>query len=293
MPEYEKNHYLPVFYLKGWCDPTGKVIRYHRPRHKVVASPVHPTGTGYERRLYWIEGAPEHLQHRIESQFMKEVDDRAARAARTLLTSKQTNLPIEIRRDFARFVMSLHVRTPLGLDKVRGMFSEAFTTQIKPSADGYAKERREADASTVLEWIRQKQPHLEGNAAKLLLPDLIDNQQIGNDFMNMRWVTLNIATVTRRTLLLGDNPLIRNRGLADPRCIWALPLSPTMLFLAAHNDEVLKPFLSGTFDKVVSETNSATVQCASASVFGNSTNQLRFVENRLRRRAKYTCSSAS
>jgi hypothetical protein len=31
MSEPIRHHYVPVFYLRQWCDATGKIIRYYRP----------------------------------------------------------------------------------------------------------------------------------------------------------------------------------------------------------------------------------------------------------------------
>ena len=54
----EKHHYLPVFYLKEWAGPDGRICEYSRPYDVVKPKRVHPGGTGYVRGLYAIEGLP-------------------------------------------------------------------------------------------------------------------------------------------------------------------------------------------------------------------------------------------
>jgi hypothetical protein len=57
MSEPIDHHHQPIFYLKGWCRPDGKVIRYSRPNgREVKSSPITPKNTGYEPRLYSLEG---------------------------------------------------------------------------------------------------------------------------------------------------------------------------------------------------------------------------------------------
>lgn len=64
------HHYLPVFYLRQWCDANGKVVHYYRPYKDIVASPIAPDNTGYEPRLYTLHGYPPEEAQVIETEFM-------------------------------------------------------------------------------------------------------------------------------------------------------------------------------------------------------------------------------
>ena len=58
------HHYLPVFYLRQWCNANGKVVRYHRPYKDVIASPIAPDNTGCEPGLYTLHGYPPEKRRR-------------------------------------------------------------------------------------------------------------------------------------------------------------------------------------------------------------------------------------
>jgi hypothetical protein len=61
-PKLPKHHYIPVFYLKQWAGPDGKVVAFRRPHgDRVVATQKPPTHTGYDRGLYWMDGGSERL----------------------------------------------------------------------------------------------------------------------------------------------------------------------------------------------------------------------------------------
>ena len=74
------HHYIPVFYLRQWCDAAGKVTRYYRPNVEVVASLITPENTGYEPHLYTLDGYPADQKQWIEKHYMgPAVDDPASK----------------------------------------------------------------------------------------------------------------------------------------------------------------------------------------------------------------------
>lgn len=73
-----RHHYLPVFYLARWAGPDGRLCRFHRPYRAVVVSRLTPEHTGYEERLYSLEGGPAGQEQRIETDFMNALVDSPA-----------------------------------------------------------------------------------------------------------------------------------------------------------------------------------------------------------------------
>src|SRR5260370_27643245 len=93
MSEPINHHYLPVFYLRQWCNAAGKVMRYYRPHRNVVASPITPENTGYEPSLYSLDRyQPEHRQA-IDKQFFCPIVDEPAPHALAVLVRAQARVP--------------------------------------------------------------------------------------------------------------------------------------------------------------------------------------------------------
>src|SRR5712672_660497 len=102
------HHHLPVFYLKGWCAPDGRVVRFSRPNGgDVKASPVSPKKTGRERFLYSLEGFPDEQRQVIEEKFFAPVvDEPASRALKALIECDQSKLTPELREAWTTFLMA-------------------------------------------------------------------------------------------------------------------------------------------------------------------------------------------
>src|SRR5258708_30589770 len=104
MSEPINHHYLPVFYLRQWCNAAGKVVRYYRPHRAVVASPITPENTGYEPALYSLDGYPSEHRQAIEKQFFGPIiDEPASRTLAVVLEPKPTKPAPEHRIASDRF----------------------------------------------------------------------------------------------------------------------------------------------------------------------------------------------
>jgi hypothetical protein len=73
----QKHHYLPVFYLKQWAGPDGRLCEFSRPHKVVKPRRTYPDGTGYERGLYTFEGLSPSVADFLEQQFLLRADDGA------------------------------------------------------------------------------------------------------------------------------------------------------------------------------------------------------------------------
>jgi hypothetical protein len=275
------HHYLPVFYLSQWCNLDGKVMRYYRPRHQVVASPITPENTGYEPLLYSLDGyAPEHRQA-VEKTFMgPRVDGPAADALKVLLARKDPNLSEQTQADWTRFLMSMGLRDPATLAKIKADTRRSLEAKLLSEPEAYLAARGESNHPTLLAWFESHAPALLPNIGTLYLPGLIENEQIGTIIIRMRWATLDLSS-SAVTLLTSDRPYIRTHGLKDPQCILVLPLSPRFAFVATHDLEQQQKLLRRGTTGLVKSINAHVVAQAVKHVYGVSNLHLRFVENRL------------
>lgn len=280
----QDHHYLPVFYQQSWTGPDGKIVRYHRPHLKVVASPITPKHTGYERGLYTMPGVPPGREQQIETDFMTpHVDTPGSEAYRVLLDEAPERLTPELRKSWTLFLMAMSMRDPYSLAEMQTLALGIFKDNLKSIQDEYEKTRGPADPVDTYEYIQQNEPHVLDNIIKAYLPGLIDNEKIGAHIINMNWSTLNLA-VAGLTLLTGDRPYIRTHNLRHPDCTLILPLSPTLLFLATNSQEQTKSIHSHSAKQVVADTNNGIACRAIKNVYGSTDRHLRFVENRLGRK---------
>lgn len=68
------HHFIPAFYLRQWCDHTGKLIEYTIKHGKLISKPVGPTATGYEFDRYAFPELPLDQSQVIEQKFFEYPD---------------------------------------------------------------------------------------------------------------------------------------------------------------------------------------------------------------------------
>jgi hypothetical protein len=79
-------------------------------------------------------------------------------------------------------------------------------------------------------------------------------------------------------ILTCDRPLFLSHGVNDPRCVIALPISPSALFLASRNQQKLDKLITMESSSLVRAVNETTVTQAVRYVYGAHDGALSFVE---------------
>lgn len=250
------------------------------PNGSVVVSRVGPKHTGYEQRLYELPGT-ENPQV-VETDFLSPVDDGAARVLGKMLNGGLKSLSGDERQKWALFVMSLPLRIPRALKEL-GATASGFARanyELANQAE-YATSRNPDDPRSVFDYAIQQNP----NASyfyKAALPMMIDDKDIGARIINMRWEIIDLSTAGR-SLLTGDVPLMASPGFDKRQCIVSLPVSPTEVFVAAHDIQRICTVLNQHPRDTVRNLNNCTARMAVENVYGCSSEDLRFIEDRLRK----------
>ena len=283
MAEPVKHHFSPVFYLRGWCDSTtGQLVEYSRPYKDVIARPVHPAATGYERFLYTMEGLPDDQKQRIEKDYMAaKVDDPAAKALRVLLGTDTSALTEALRAAWTRFMIASLYRRPAAVAEIGDTFKSTLRENLLANST-YESDKQEGDPPTRFEWLEKHHPHLIDDGAKEMVVRATENDRIGNIIINMQWSTLDMSA-SRHELLTGDMPHLRYYRLKDPGCTILFPLTPTKLFIATHDRKAEHNINSRNKTEVVKSVNDEVARIAERYVYGRTAGYLRFVANRLGR----------
>jgi hypothetical protein len=140
-PALQKHHYVPVFYLKQWAGPDGRLCEFSRPytlRPGEVMPPnipvkprmTHPDGTGYARGLYTFDTLPPAVANVLEQQFLQRADDLAYSAVRRLLENR-FDFDDETRSAWSRFILTLLHRSPEAIDRIVRKIVEDYPCYLK------------------------------------------------------------------------------------------------------------------------------------------------------------------
>jgi hypothetical protein len=278
----KNHHFTPIFYLTAWAGADGRVIRYNRPRDMVEAKPRPLRRTGSAEHLYTLQGVPPERQAMIETEFFKPVDDRAAVAHRLLLDGKLNALTVEQRSDWARFMMSMQLRSPFSLGELERLADKVMRETMAVDDAEFNAVRKAGDPATIYDWTAKHEPHVIANAHKTFLPGAVDHEELGQFLINMHWATFDLASA-KHTLLTGDRPLVSTHGWKDSRTVLMFPLSPTLAFIATNGMRQTLHVLGLNPSTFVSTLNDQVARCAVDFVIGRDASHLAFVEKRLRR----------
>jgi len=284
MSEPIDHHYLPIFYLRQWGNPDGRVIRYYRPYKAVVATPVSPSRTGYEPWLYTLEGRPPDQRQMIETEFMPRTVDTPAAPVLEKLTARRSNsLSRDEKSSWIRFLLSLHYRNPETLSGIQAKLGALLSAAMAEKPDEYTTIKEGSDPPTLTEWVSQHDSQMIPNAGKLMMPQLIDSRNVGQLIFEFHWWTVDF-TASRVSLLTSDRPLVMTNGLQKERCVIALPLSPRLAFFASKDPQTVRTSIERTgMTAAARALNESVVMQAAKHVYGVDCAHLRFAENRLRR----------
>jgi len=110
---------MPVFLLKQWTGPEGKLIEFTIKSGKLIAKPVGPRSTGFEVDLYAFDELPPDVRQFVEEEFFNYADNIAAIAHERLLAHDLDDWSAELKSGWSRFVIGVHLRHPDAMPELR------------------------------------------------------------------------------------------------------------------------------------------------------------------------------
>lgn len=262
-----KHHYIPQFYLKQWEGADKKLEVYFRRGDKLIISTrVARKGTGYEIDLYKLPGVTPETEHQVESMFMALVDDEAVRVRDAMLKAV---IPKDQQKRFAwaRFILSLVVRNPEELKRFKVDYAKHILEPDPEFQARYAAMRKEGDPQLFEEWMVATDPTYGERQAVVTLTKLIEHQSVLRLFRTMHWRVIDTSRVSRR-LLTSDRPVVMTNGMVQYQGHYALPISPTRLFLATTALQFADEFCALPVGKIVREVNRMVIGQARKFVYG-------------------------
>jgi Protein of unknown function (DUF4238) len=277
--EPRKHHYVPVCYLKQWANPDDRRLCEHKlipGGYGVKPRRTSPNGTGYQADLYRIDGVPADIAQDFEKRFMHLVDTDASRALQKIIAGETDDWPGPLRSGWTRFILSLLFRNPEAVATIKGHILEMWDEGIKALQADYAARRRTGDPETFEQFLAQREPNAAQMGAANFLAETIDNDRVGKTVFEMKWSRIDLSKSTHQ-LLTSDRPIDMPLGLADPKAYISLPVSPRILFVAAHSLDMANALRSAKPTDIVRKNNQRIIEQARKFVWGSNDSQLTFI----------------
>lgn len=280
-----RHHYVPQFLLRPWehstQDRTIEVFRLDLDR---LSSSRHtPKYTGFQNDLYALtmEEVAGMDQHAVEKLFLKQVDNFAAIIRDKLDNEGFQNLSLDERKDWVIFLMSLRLRQPDIIQMLRQGAEEQLRENMARQPYEYEELAGVNDPSTLEEWTERQYPGLIENFGLSIFPELVNNQDIGNQILNMRWWLWDFSDI-EHDLLIADHPCIFTTGINDPNLVVALPITPKKVFMATQSEAIARHLRAQRSRVLVTRINESSISQARIRIYARNTSPRRFIMNRLR-----------
>jgi len=191
---------------------------------------------------------------------------------------RETKAPAETSDDrsaWATFLLSLLHRTPEHLNATKAAV-QRLNDDLMPECEArYSEIKGENDPPTFAEWERQRSPEAVEQSAINAMMHVIVSPRAGPKLINMHWMVVDLAKADHR-LMTSDNPVILV-PLDQPKGHIAIPLSPTLLFVATKYRSVRDGITGTAPSALVRTVNRLMVERASLYVIAASQAQDRFV----------------
>jgi hypothetical protein len=247
---------------------------------KVLPSRCKAGSVARLEHLYSTEIESQEPDTRVEREFMgPKVDDPAARALNTLLTSGVTSLSDSQREDWARFLVCQMIRVPGMVAHIRLRGREILMEDMEP--DFVESIQHSEHKQPLSQYVLQHAPSLFDDLGIMTLPHIVRSSKLNQVFLDAHWMLKSVRRA-RFDLLIGDKPLIYE-GQMNNDFLFALPVTPNMVFFTFNS------LLTGTTLKSLTDTgavcnlNRQSVVQANASVFSTGDGQISFVAKYLRK----------
>ena len=273
------HHFIPAFYLKQWAGPDGKLIEYTRKGGKVIAKPIGPRSTGYERDLYAFPELPADAAQFMEQVFFAYADQKASDALDNHLGIASLPRTSELVSAWSRFVIAIHLRHPDAMPELRDAATSIWGASGADYQARYEAIRKPTDPPTFDEWITARDPLLPVKVRVNQIIKALDNEEVGAHVNQMIHAVIDLSASPYR-LLTSDRP-VELSNLKAPNGVLSIPISPTKMFAAVNDRAVLDKLRRADPRKLVADVNTFVVSRARRFVWAQDCSQERFIENRM------------
>ncbi|MGM9481762.1 DUF4238 domain-containing protein [Roseateles sp. NT4] len=283
---HSKHHFVPEFYLRAWATPdesqAERLTYFQWIPERLHAARISPKGAAKQVDLYaGVDKDGKKTQAVEQEYFGPKVDDPAAPVIAKMIAGGQPLSEAEAAA-FARYVVAQRVRTPGYVKHVRAEATQAVSEMAAGLEADYQALRQEGWPPSLNDFIQHQMPHLPDFLGVQSLPRLIEQPSLLADILEFEWGWGHLDAGDQ-TLLTSDRPVVFTKGLSDPNCIVALPLSPRVAVFAMKDPQRLRRLLERPARDLVEGLNTNVVMQAKHFVYSRDELQRAFVERHFKR----------
>lgn len=278
---HDEHHFVPAFLLRQWqSGDDNKLTSFRWSRGRVVDSRFKAKSVAKQRHLYATGVGQGRADNALEREFMgPKVDDPAAVAHQVMLTQGIEALTEDHWRDWARFCVCQWLRTPEKVAQLRIRGRQLWMKDLEPVT---GESLEEADQTMKFsDWLTENKPGLFDDFGLEILPHIVESELLNGVFLAATW-GIRDTRWAKHDLVIGDTPLVYEGQMAN-NFLFALPLTPRVLFVAYSDDETGKNLDASSHDKLAITFNRSQVGQAQDYVFAINNEQRALVSRYLQR----------
>lgn len=275
-----KHHYLPEFYLSRWMVPADQPLcEFSRQNGVIKPKRVFPSATGFRKHLYSLEGLSGAEAQIVEDKFMSKVDSLAAQALDRLETGDTLRENAKLRTAWARFVLSLVLRSPADVK----ILKEDYLAQLLvPDAEleaAWAKQRGPADPLTIQDYLAAD-PDMPKRNATRILQKLIDHKNILPSIMRMRWAVIETDN-TGWPMTTSDRPVVASDAMVGRNGHILMAMGPSRIFVATMRKEKLAEIWKSDWRLLAEQVSAKGVGQAENYAYASDDRHIAFVRQHI------------
>ena len=276
------NHYVPDFLLKQWTGADNKLTYFKwLPTGVLNAGRCSSRGAGVERDLYSQMNSAGDVDTTLERElFTKLVDDPSAPIHAKLLGGQLGKLSNEERSLWSRFLVAQLIRVPSMVQYLCDAGQQLMLRDIddiKPPEEI----RDQPGSSTLQQYLETEAAWRLDNESKRALEIIVKSPQLNGVFFGAYWAVHSITT-SNINLIIGDRPLLLE-GRMTGLFLFAMPLSPTQLFLASNDRMAICQVAAEKQRDLVRTVNQESTAVADEYVYATDGKQTALAEGYLRK----------
>ena len=253
MPAHNEHHFIPESFLAKWHVPQpdprfgDQLVAFTWAQGRLLSRRRRARGLAKLAGLYSLRGVTEDVRNSVERLFFQRIDNDAAIAHQALIAGDIGAMTDEVGNAWIRFLVSLTIRLPHTVNHYRASAPTALSRQFE------GEQPPEFQTPEFLDWYEATKDDHASNITLGAVRKFIEESALHHDLVGLEWIVRDLS-VSNCDLVLGDDPLVRHGSLAQEH-LYALPISPTKLFMAHSNRATLERIVRAPADEIVRRTN--------------------------------------
>lgn len=266
----KKHHYVPRFYLRAWEEADGLVPTFIcLPDKPIKATRLATDNINVEQFLYSLDHVPPNLRHVIESDFFtKVIDTPASQVFDRLRAGEVEQLTHQECVYWARFLTASRARTPDMVSVLKELTAAELEKSLRTVGEHEKAELEKHGYKDMYEFALDRKREVIANFPIRRLPRIILNKNVIEDILKMTWAVYGVPE-SGLPFLTCDRPFYMLGGTAEPDGLIAMSLSPTQLFMAAHDRSKLDQIAAKPRRELVRRFNTSIVAQSARMICGN------------------------